>query len=405
MRGATGGGEVRRRWSELLHAWSVSPPQSYSGLNPDPRHQRGQNGPTRRGAVGFVHLYGQALCSLRPTALVAYGKCTRSHRAIQPCSARPTRPTRRRRTRRCLSNRHPPPRGHSRTASAMSGSCKTSRHTTSTSSPGVTHRPIASIIARTISRSGRRHEDLVAMVGELTDGTITSHLINWLSPLKERVTIATGERGCLLADTLRRGSDLLRERVRHDGMGSSRDLPRGHRRRHHPIGHRKEGTPAGRTRGISGRPARTARQRRHPMGGRAHGSGRGSRTRIREHRRGRRSRSRSATTSGRRNHGAGGLKRDAAILEVRTATVLACPNALCYPPCQTGKPRSYPAQQARRTRNDPVLPVATGGQRSVQASGRRRQTGTSGHRPTVAPEAPSPRTACGLREVQTPTPP
>lgn len=66
----------------------------------------------------------------------------------------------------------------------------------------VTHRPIASITARTISRSGRRHEDLVAMVGELTDGTITSHLINWLSPLKERVTIATGERGCLLADTL-----------------------------------------------------------------------------------------------------------------------------------------------------------------------------------------------------------
>lgn len=66
----------------------------------------------------------------------------------------------------------------------------------------VTQRPVASITARTISRSGRRHEDLVAMIGELTDGTITSHLINWLSPMKERLTVATGERGCLVADTL-----------------------------------------------------------------------------------------------------------------------------------------------------------------------------------------------------------
>ena len=66
----------------------------------------------------------------------------------------------------------------------------------------VTGRPVATITARTTSRSGRRHEDLVAMIGELTDGTITSHLINWLSPMKERVTVATGERGCLIADTL-----------------------------------------------------------------------------------------------------------------------------------------------------------------------------------------------------------
>jgi predicted dehydrogenase len=66
----------------------------------------------------------------------------------------------------------------------------------------VTGRPVASITARTTSRSGRHHEDLVATVGDLTDGTITSHLINWLSPMKERVTVATGERGCLVADTL-----------------------------------------------------------------------------------------------------------------------------------------------------------------------------------------------------------
>ena len=34
------------------------------------------------------------------------------------------------------------------------------------------------------------------------DGTVTNHLVNWLSPLKERVTIVTGERGTFVADTL-----------------------------------------------------------------------------------------------------------------------------------------------------------------------------------------------------------
>jgi predicted dehydrogenase len=36
----------------------------------------------------------------------------------------------------------------------------------------------------------------------LADGTVTNHLVNWLSPLKERVTVVTGERGALVADTL-----------------------------------------------------------------------------------------------------------------------------------------------------------------------------------------------------------
>jgi predicted dehydrogenase len=66
----------------------------------------------------------------------------------------------------------------------------------------ITGRPVAIVTARTASRAGRAHEDLVAVVGELTDGTITAHLVNWLSPMKERVTVATGERGCLVADSL-----------------------------------------------------------------------------------------------------------------------------------------------------------------------------------------------------------
>jgi UDP-N-acetylglucosamine 3-dehydrogenase len=66
----------------------------------------------------------------------------------------------------------------------------------------VAGQPFVSVSARTAHRSGRPHEDLVAVVGSLADGTITNHLVNWLSPLKERVTIITGERGAFVADTL-----------------------------------------------------------------------------------------------------------------------------------------------------------------------------------------------------------
>jgi len=66
----------------------------------------------------------------------------------------------------------------------------------------VTQQEYASVSARTAFKSGRQHEDLVAVVGQLTDGTVTSHLVNWLSPMKERVTIVTGERGAFVADTL-----------------------------------------------------------------------------------------------------------------------------------------------------------------------------------------------------------
>jgi len=50
--------------------------------------------------------------------------------------------------------------------------------------------------------NGGSHEDLVAVSGVLRDGTVASHLVNWLSSMKERVVTVTGERGCLVADTL-----------------------------------------------------------------------------------------------------------------------------------------------------------------------------------------------------------
>jgi predicted dehydrogenase len=66
----------------------------------------------------------------------------------------------------------------------------------------VTGQSFWTVSARTAFKSGRRHEDLVAVVGQLADGTVTNHLVNWLSPLKERVTIVTGDKGAFVADTL-----------------------------------------------------------------------------------------------------------------------------------------------------------------------------------------------------------
>ncbi|MBD3784692.1 MAG: Gfo/Idh/MocA family oxidoreductase [Micrococcales bacterium] len=66
----------------------------------------------------------------------------------------------------------------------------------------VTQQEFTSVAARTTHRSGREHEDMVSVVGQLSKGTITNHLVNWLSPFKERVTVITGSKGSFVADTL-----------------------------------------------------------------------------------------------------------------------------------------------------------------------------------------------------------
>lgn len=58
-----------------------------------------------------------------------------------------------------------------------------------------------SISAQTTFRSGREHEDMIAATGRLANGVIANHLVNWLSPMKERITIVTGEKGAFVADT------------------------------------------------------------------------------------------------------------------------------------------------------------------------------------------------------------
>jgi UDP-N-acetylglucosamine 3-dehydrogenase len=64
----------------------------------------------------------------------------------------------------------------------------------------------ASISAQTTHRSGREHEDLVSINGKLQNQVVVNLLVNWLSPLKERNLVVTGEKGAFVVDTL--NSDL-----------------------------------------------------------------------------------------------------------------------------------------------------------------------------------------------------
>lgn len=66
----------------------------------------------------------------------------------------------------------------------------------------VTGSTYARVAAQTAFRSGRQHEDLVAITGQLAGGIVANHLVNWLSPFKERVTVVLGDEGCLVIDTL-----------------------------------------------------------------------------------------------------------------------------------------------------------------------------------------------------------
>lgn len=57
------------------------------------------------------------------------------------------------------------------------------------------------VFAQTTFKSGREFEDMIAVTGRLDNGIIVNHLVNWLSPMKERVTVVTGDRGTYIADT------------------------------------------------------------------------------------------------------------------------------------------------------------------------------------------------------------
>lgn len=57
------------------------------------------------------------------------------------------------------------------------------------------------VFAQTAFKSGREFEDMITVTGRLANGVIVNHLVNWLSPMKERITVVTGDRGTFIADT------------------------------------------------------------------------------------------------------------------------------------------------------------------------------------------------------------
>lgn len=66
----------------------------------------------------------------------------------------------------------------------------------------VTQRDYEWVAARSMFKSGRQYEDMVSATCTLTGGVMSNHLVNWLTPTKERQTFVTGERGMFVADTL-----------------------------------------------------------------------------------------------------------------------------------------------------------------------------------------------------------
>jgi len=60
----------------------------------------------------------------------------------------------------------------------------------------------ASVSAYSHYRSRPEHEDMVAVTGQLSNGALVNHLVNWLSPMKERVVVVTGDVGTFVANTL-----------------------------------------------------------------------------------------------------------------------------------------------------------------------------------------------------------
>lgn len=51
-------------------------------------------------------------------------------------------------------------------------------------------------------KSGRLHEDMIIVNAKLRNDVLVNHVVNWLSPMKERMVIVTGDNGTFVANTL-----------------------------------------------------------------------------------------------------------------------------------------------------------------------------------------------------------
>ena len=130
------------------------------------------------------------------------GQRRRPHRALQPRPAGAARAPRRTAS-SARSTRSPRgARARSRTASPTSGVVKDLATHDIDLTAWVIRSPYAEVSAQ--HRPQERPRARGPRLGHRPDGdgTVASHLVNWLSPLKERVTVVTGERGAFVADTL-----------------------------------------------------------------------------------------------------------------------------------------------------------------------------------------------------------
>lgn len=58
------------------------------------------------------------------------------------------------------------------------------------------------VFGQAAHKSGREFEDMISVTGRLESGVIVNHVVNWLSPMKERIVTVTGDKGTFVADTL-----------------------------------------------------------------------------------------------------------------------------------------------------------------------------------------------------------
>ena len=94
----------------------------------------------------------------------------------------------------------------------------------------VTQRDFELVAARSMFKSGRQYEDMVSATCQLSGGLMSNHLVNWLTPTKERLCIVTGEKGMFVADTLTAdltfyGNGLVQETW--DGLAQFRGVSEG----------------------------------------------------------------------------------------------------------------------------------------------------------------------------------
>jgi UDP-N-acetylglucosamine 3-dehydrogenase len=66
----------------------------------------------------------------------------------------------------------------------------------------ITGNRFTSVAARATHKMGREHEDLVSIVGGLSDDSVATLQVNWLTPVKRRTVTVVGEAGAYVADLL-----------------------------------------------------------------------------------------------------------------------------------------------------------------------------------------------------------